>query len=81
MSPELLEILVCPRSKKKLHLADTATLDKVNALIKNGQCKEISGAQVNEAATEGLWQPETAIFYFVRNDIPVLIYDNAVEIK
>ncbi len=81
MSPELLEILVCPRSKKKLQLADTATLDKVNSLIRSGKCKDISGAAVNEAATEGLWQKETGIFYFVRNDIPVLIYENAVELK
>ncbi len=81
MSPELLEILVCPRSKKKLQLADTATLERVNGLVKSGKCKDISGAAVTEPATEGLWQQETGIFYFVRNDIPVLIYDNAVELK
>ncbi len=81
MSPELLEILVCPRSKKKLRLADTATLNKINTLIKSGKCKDISGALIEEPATEGLWQSETGIFYFVRNDIPVLIYDNAVELK
>ena len=53
----------------------------MNSLIKTGKCKEISGAPVDEPASEGLWQKETGIFYFVRNDIPVLIYDNAVELK
>lgn len=81
MSPELLEILVCPRSKKKLQLADTATLAKVNALIQSGKCREISGAEVTEAASEGLLQKETGIFYFIRDGIPVLIYENAVELK
>lgn len=81
MSPELLAILVCPRSKKKLELADTATLDKVNALIQAGKCREISGAPVTEPATEGLFQKDTGLFYFVRDGIPVLIYENGIELK
>lgn len=81
MSPELLAILVCPRSKKKLELADTATLDKVNSLILGGKCREISGAAVTETATQGLVQKETGLFYFVRDDIPILIYENGIELK
>ncbi|HNL10422.1 MAG TPA: Trm112 family protein, partial [Turneriella sp.] len=79
MSPELLEILVCPRTKKKLQIADTAVLERVNALIKSGKCKEVSGAQVSEPATAGLYEPENQTFYFIREDIPVLVYDNAVR--
>ena len=45
------------------------------------QGSAIEHAPVGEPATEGLWQKDTGIFYFVRNDIPVLIYDNAVELK
>lgn len=81
VSPELLDILVCPRSKKKLELADTATLDKLNALIRAGKCREISGTPVSEAVTEALLQRETGIIYLIREDIPVLIYENAVELK
>ncbi|MBN8222420.1 MAG: hypothetical protein J0L53_15975 [Spirochaetes bacterium] len=81
MSPELLEILVCPRSKKKLTLADTATLARVNALIQAGKCREISGAEISETAREGLLQKETGVFYFIREGIPVLIYENALELK
>lgn len=80
VSPELLDILVCPRSKKKLQLADTAILDRVNALIKSGKCREISGKAVVEPVSEGLYEPEHGIFYFVREDIPVLIYENAVKL-
>jgi uncharacterized protein YbaR (Trm112 family) len=80
VSPELLEILVCPRSKRKLQLADTAVLDRVNALIKSGKCREISGALVSEPATEGLYEPEDQVFYFIREEIPVLVYDNAVRL-
>jgi len=80
VSPELLDILVCPRTKKKLQIADTAVIDRVNALIRSGKCKEVSGAQVSEPATEGLYEPEGQTFYFVREDIPVLIYDNAVKL-
>ena len=80
MSPELLDILVCPRSKKKLERADTATLDKLNAKIRSGKCSEISGTAVTETVTEALLQRETGILYLVREDIPVLIYENAVEL-
>ena len=80
MDPRLLEILVCPRTKKKLQIADTAVLERVNALIKSGKCKEVSGAQVSEPATAGLYEPENQTFYFIREDIPVLVYDNAVRL-
>lgn len=81
VSPELLDILVCPRSKKKLHLADTATLDTINSLIRSGKCRDVSGAVVSEPATEGLFEPESRTFYFIREDIPVLIHANAVELR
>ncbi|MBS0619002.1 MAG: hypothetical protein JSR44_12490 [Spirochaetes bacterium] len=81
MNPELLAILVCPRSKKKLALADTVVLDRVNSLIRAGACKDISGQSISESASEGLYQAETKIFYFVREHIPVLIYENALELK
>jgi len=80
MSPELLEILVCPRSKNKLFMADTATLAKVNALCDRNACAEISGALVSERAVEGLFEPKTQIFYFIRDGIPVLIYENGVKL-
>ncbi len=76
----MLEILVCPRTKKKLQIADTAVLERVNALIRSGRCKEVSGAQVSEPAIEGLYEPDEQTFYFIREDIPVLVYENAVRL-
>ncbi len=81
MSPELLDILVCPRSKKKLELADTATLDKLNAQIRAGKCSDIAGTPVTEIVSEALLQRESGILYLIREEIPVLIYENAVELK
>ena len=77
----MLDILVCPRSKKKLELADTASLDKVNAHIAAGKCRDIGGTPVTEGVTEALLQRETGILYLIREDIPVLIYENAVDLK
>ncbi|HRP70269.1 MAG TPA: hypothetical protein PLY93_12105 [Turneriella sp.] len=81
MSPELLDILVCPRSKKKLTQADSATIEEINRRIAEGVCVEISGTSVATPTTEGLVQNETGLFYFVREGIPVLIYENAVTYK
>jgi len=77
---ELLEILVCPRSKKKLILADQSVLDKINNLIREKRCHDISGQAVLEPVSEALLQPETQILYLVRDEIPILIYENGIKL-
>lgn len=62
-------------------MADTATLDKLNAHIRAGKCRDIAGTPVSETASEALLQRETGILYLIREEIPVLIYENAVELR
>jgi len=78
---ELLEILVCPRSKKKLVLADQSTLEKINKTIREKQCHDISGQAIIEPVSEALVQPDTKILYLVRDDIPILIYENGIKLQ
>lgn len=80
MDMELLNILVCPRTKKKLILAPGDVIGKVNQKIAAGKCQNISGEAVVEAVTEGLYQPDDKTFYMIRDGIPLLIYDNGIKV-
>jgi uncharacterized protein YbaR (Trm112 family) len=80
MDPELLKILVCPKTKKKLVKADSSLIGKINKQIKSEKCRDISGEIIRDEIEEGLYQPESSIFYMVRDGIPLLIYDNAIKV-
>ena len=81
MDRQLLEILVCPKSKKKLQSADSRIIEKVNDKINSGECRDISLNTVEEPLTDALLQPEEQILYPVRNEIPVMIYEQAIDIS
>lgn len=76
----MLNILVCPRTKKKLILAPKDILGKVNQKIGAGNCRNICGEAVVEQVAEGLYQPDDKTFYLIRDGIPLLIYDNGIKI-
>ncbi|MDH4262549.1 MAG: hypothetical protein OEV78_05820 [Spirochaetia bacterium] len=80
MDKELLDILVCPRTKKKLVLATDDIINILNKKINSGKCHDISGEPVKDTVKEGLFQPEDKTFYLIRDGIPLLIYDNGIKI-
>lgn len=80
MDMDLLGILVCPKTKKKLVIANDETLNKINQKISSGKCRDISGEPVLEKVAEGLYEPDQKIFYIIRDGIPLLIYDNGISI-
>jgi uncharacterized protein YbaR (Trm112 family) len=80
MDMELLNILVCPRTKKKLILASNDIINEINKNIRSGKCQNINGETIIDAVSEGLYQPEDKIFYLIRDGIPLLIYDNGIKI-
>jgi len=81
MDMDLLDILVCPRTKKKLIIAPEEIINKVNEKIKKGDCKDISGEPVSKIVTTGLYQAEDKTFYMIRDGIPLLIYDNGIQLN
>ena len=78
MNMDLLDILVCPRTKGKLVMASDSVIQKIYKVIKAGKCRDISGNQITETVTEGLYQPDNKVFYLIRDGIPLLIYDNGI---
>jgi uncharacterized protein YbaR (Trm112 family) len=80
VDPELLEILVCPEDKTPVTLADAATLEALNARIAAGEVKTRGGQPVTEAVAEGLVRADGTYLYPVRDDIPVMLIDEALPL-
>jgi len=77
---ELLAILVCPEDKTPVTQADAATLAALNARIAAGQVKNRGGHAVTEPVTEGLVRADGKYLYPVRDDIPVMLIDEALPL-
>ena len=80
MNPELLEILVCPETKQALKLADDGTLERVNRAVKAGALKNQGGNRVKDRIEEGLLREDGKVLYPVRDDIPVMLLDEAIRL-
>ncbi|MDH4199656.1 MAG: hypothetical protein OEV66_04670 [Spirochaetia bacterium] len=80
MDQDLLNILVCPKTKKKLIMAGSEILESVNKKVQSGKCTDIGGDPVSNTVSEGLYQPDDKIFYMIRDGIPLLIYENGIKI-
>ena len=81
LNPELLEILVCPETKQTLKLADAGTLEKVNQAVASGGLKNQGGNRVKDRIEEGLVREDGNVLYPVKDDIPVMLLDEAIRLE
>ena len=75
---ELLSILVCPENKTPVKLADQDVVDRINGAIAGGSLKNRSGEVVDTAIDGGLLREDGAYLYVIREDIPVMLIDEAI---
>ncbi len=80
VDPELLEILVCPETHQPVRQADDALLDRVNQAIRSGGVSNRGGDGVTDPVDGGLVREDDKILYPVREDIPIMLIDEAIEL-
>ena len=80
VDPELLEILVCPETHQPVRPAETEVLDRLNQAIRAGGVTNRGGGAVATAVDEGLVREDDKILYPVREDIPIMLIDEAIEL-
>ncbi len=81
VDPELLNILVCPENKTPVVLADDALVAKLNAAISAGTLKNRAGEKVDEKADGGLVREDKQYLYLIRDDIPIMLIDEAIPLE
>lgn len=78
IDPRLLEILVCPDTRRPLALLDAERLARFNALVEAGSVKYRNGEPVDHAFEAALVTDDGATIYEVRQDIPILLVEKGV---
>ena len=81
VDPQLLEILVCPETKQPVRDADGELVDRLNAAIAKGAVKNRGGETVTEPLDGGLVREDGEVLYPVREDIPVMLIDEAIPLS
>jgi uncharacterized protein YbaR (Trm112 family) len=81
ISQELLNILVCPETKQPLTVAEATLVAQLNERIAQGTLTNRTGATVTEAIDGGLVREDGRYLYPVRDDIPIMLIDEAIPLE
>lgn len=78
---ELLKILVCPEDKTPVAVADEALVAQINAAIEAKTLKNRGGETVESKIDGGLVREDRAYLYPIRDDIPIMLIDEAIPLE
>ena len=78
INQELIDILVCPETKQSLTLAGADEVASINQRIARGKLATRQGAPVTEPIDGALIRADRQYFYPIRDDIPVMLIDEAI---
>ena len=77
---DLLKILVCPDDRSALCVAEPALIVSLNSQIEQGALKNRAGRLVTERIDSGLIRADGKFMYPIRDDIPIMLIDEAIKI-
>ena len=80
MNPELLSILRCPETRQTLAVAEPAVVERLNAQVTAGQLRNRAGQPVTAKLDGGLVRADGKALYPVRNNVPVMLVDEAIAL-
>ena len=81
MDQELLDMLCCPETKEDVSLADAKLVETLNRKIEAGELKNRGGETIKEKMDSGLIRADRKVLYPVREDIPIMLIDEAIPLE
>lgn len=81
VDPELLRLLCCPETHQDLVPADLEFVEKLNAQIGSGTLKDRAGRVVERKLDGALIRADRKFLYPIRQDIPVMLIDEAIPLS
>ncbi len=81
IDPDLLKILCCPETHQDLRVAEPALLEKLNQRIAGGSLNNRAGQPVKERIAAGLVRADGKFLYPIRDDIPVMLIEEAIPLS
>lgn len=80
VSPELLELLVCPETRQPVRPAPAELLERVNAAIREGRLRNRGGTLLREPLQEALVREDGRVLYPVEDGIPAMLVEESIEL-
>lgn len=77
---ELLKILCCPETHQSIAPASADKIEKLNQQIGAGTLKNRAGQLIKEKLDGGLLRADGKFIYPIRQDIPVMLIDEAIPV-
>ena len=81
INKELLGILACPETKESVSLVDDELVQKINEKIKEGVLLNRGNQAVTENIDAGLIREDKKYLYPIREDIPIMLIDEAIPLE
>lgn len=81
ISPELLDMLVCPESYQPLAPAEPELIARLNGAIVQGKVVNRAGQPLAGAIEAGLVRQDRTLLYVVADGIPIMLADEAIPLE
>jgi uncharacterized protein YbaR (Trm112 family) len=81
VDPQLVEILVCPETRRPVRLASADELARVNAGVRSGTLRNRGGAKVERELSEALIRDDGRVVFPVDDGIPSMLVEESIPIS
>ena len=80
VDPQLVEILVCPETRRPVRVASADELARVNAGVRSGTLRTRGGAKVEKELSEALIREDGRVLFPVDDGIPSMLLEESIPL-